>query len=211
MDPEDLLTPASSIWSTDAIFRKSLGTTNMTIDESEYPDRSRLTPMEMLDDHGEISPRYDSEVSPKRETLETNFHCDSGRKIANARLSDVLRTLFGSNGYTISVNANPSRAGVNAECNDYMTNCKEPRLLELSIRMRGILPLGKFIKVPSAAAYSDDYPRAKIYVACLEDTTNIDLNAQELPVTGVDSGKVSFTKLNFPDNFFDIVVSGYLL
>lgn len=78
--------------------------------------------------------------------------------------------------------------------------------------MRGISPvLHKFIKVPSAAAYSDDYPRAKIYVACLEDTTNIDLNAQEVPVTGLDSGKVSFTKLNFPDNFFDIVVSGYLI
>jgi hypothetical protein len=62
--------------------------------------------------------------------------------------------------------------------------------------------------VPLSTAYSDDYPHAKFCVACLEDTTDVDLKSQEVPIEAIDSGKTSFTTLHFPDNYFDLVISG---
>lgn len=66
----------------------------------------------------------------------------------------------------------------------------------------------ELMKVPTIAAYGDDYPHAKFYIACLEDATSVDLKAQEVPIEAIDSGKTSFTNINFPDNFFDVVISG---
>jgi hypothetical protein len=67
----------------------------------------------------------------------------------------------------------------------------------------------ELMEVPTIAAYGDDYPHAKFYIACLEDATGVDLKAQEVPIEAIDSGKTSFSNINFPDNFFDVVISGY--
>lgn len=61
------------------------------------------------------------------------------------------------------------------------------------------------------ASYADDYPHGKFYNACLEEIDkHIDLKSQEAPLEKVDGGKAPFHKLDFPDNYFDVVVSGYL-
>jgi hypothetical protein len=58
-------------------------------------------------------------------------------------------------------------------------------------------------------AYHDDYPHGKFYVACQDQfPDNLDLKAQECPLEGLKDGVSSFAKLDFPDNFFDIVTAG---
>jgi len=84
---------------------------------------------------------YDSkdEETVQRTTPEIEFKIKSERKIANARLCDVLRKLFGSNGFDLSYfEAHSRRVGVDATCKEYLMNAKQPRLLEISMGMRSI-------------------------------------------------------------------------
>jgi hypothetical protein len=68
---------------------------------------------------------------------EIDFRIHSERKIANARLCDVLRILFGSNGCAPNNHhAKSRRVGITPECKEYLFNCEEPRILEISLRLR---------------------------------------------------------------------------
>jgi len=59
-------------------------------------------------------------------------------------------------------------------------------------------------------AYHDDYPHGKFYVVCREKfPEDLDPKAQESPLEEVHSGVTSFTHLNFPDNFFDVITAGF--
>src|SRR5579859_7480242 len=64
--------------------------------------------------------------------------------------------------------------------------------------------------VPMLAAYGDDYPHTKCYVTCQKNVPeDIDLTAQEVPLQQVVGGQASLTRLQFPDNFFDLICAGY--
>lgn len=64
--------------------------------------------------------------------------------------------------------------------------------------------------VPMLASYADDYPHGKFYCVCLEGIDkDIDLKAQEAPLERADEGKAPFHRLDYPDNYFDVIVSGY--
>lgn len=97
-DTDDVLTPASSIWSTDAVYRRSL-IGNSIINKApiiEFTEAANAAKR-----HSDTtSSSKDHEGEPTSDSPEIDFHPETERKIANARLCDVLRTMFGSNGYT---------------------------------------------------------------------------------------------------------------
>jgi len=68
--------------------------------------------------------------SSKKSSPDIEFKIDSERKIANARLCDVLRKLFGANG----------RVGITPECKEHLMKAEEPKLLELSMSLRSTVP-----------------------------------------------------------------------
>ncbi len=60
------------------------------------------------------------------------------------------------------------------------------------------------------ASYAGDYPHGKFYCVCLGDIDKgIDLKAQEAPLERADEGKAPFHRLDYPDNYFDVIMSGY--
>jgi ubiquinone/menaquinone biosynthesis C-methylase UbiE len=62
---------------------------------------------------------------------------------------------------------------------------------------------------PAMASYADDYPNGKYYCCCSIDMVEeVDLKAQEVPLEELHVSQAPFAHLPFPDNFFDIVVSG---
>ena len=65
--------------------------------------------------------------------------------------------------------------------------------------------------VPMLASYADDYPHGKYYNVYLEEIDGgIDLESQEVPLERLDRARAPFDKLDFPDNYFDVVMSGYI-
>ena len=105
--------------------------------------------------------------------------------------------------------AHSRRVGVDAKCKEYLANAKEPRLLEISMGVRSIFYYWIYLIVaPMLASYADDYPHGKFYVTCVDKCENLNVETLDLPLESVVGGKESFSKLDFPDNFFDVVVSG---
>jgi len=61
------------------------------------------------------------------------------------------------------------------------------------------------------ASYADDYPHGKFYVSCIAPTTaDRGLPNLDLPLEEICGGKLSFTNLDYPDNFFDVIVAGFV-
>jgi hypothetical protein len=103
------------------------------------------------------------------------------------------------------------RVGVDATCKEYLANAKEPRMLEISMGVRSILN-NEYVLIiaPMLASYADDYPHGKFYVTCVDKCENLNVENLDLPLESVVGGKESFSKLDFPDNFFDVIVSGFM-
>jgi len=123
-DGDDLSTETTSLWS------------NTFTQATSFVAGSGFTKDESVDDSA-----YDSkdEETVQRTTPEIEFQIKSERKIANARLCDVLRKLFGSNGFeTFAFEAHRRRVGVDSMCKEYLANAEEPRLLEISLGVRSI-------------------------------------------------------------------------
>jgi hypothetical protein len=109
-------------------------------------------------------------------------------------------------------NANVRQVGVSEQCKEHLEKCKAPRILEVGIGLRSNISLSMMdlTVVPMLASYADDYPHGKFYTTCLEDIDDgIDLKSQEAPLERIDGGKAPFHKLDYPDNYFDVVISGY--
>jgi SAM-dependent methyltransferase len=150
----------------------------------------------------EEPPQEETETDvSKKSSPDIDFNIESERKIANARLCDVLRKLFGAN----------CRVGITPECKDHLMKAREPKLLEMSMSLRSTPSPGlRLIVAPSLAAYADDYPHGKFYVVCVAPLNESLDDKRDLPLEQVYGGLASFAALDFPDNFFDVIVTGSL-
>ena len=101
--------------------------------------------------------------------------------------------------------------GATEECKRHLRKFKAPKLLELSLALRSISHLTEIDVAPVLASYADDYPHGKYYVCCFEDAGEVDLSEQEAPLEELHGSQAPFTHLPFPDNFFDVIVSGSVL
>ena len=82
--------------------------------------------------------------------------------------------------------------------------------LRLRSRSDVLVSFSLLIQVPMLTSYHDDYPQGEYHATCLEKVGDIDLKAQECPLERLVSGKSSFTTLDFPDNYFDIITAGFV-
>lgn len=93
------------------------------------------------DDNGEMEAMREEVIEREGSSPAIDFVINSERKIANARLCDVLRTLFGSNGSISSVDRGRliiRTVGITPECKMHLKTAKEPRILEIALGLRGI-------------------------------------------------------------------------
>jgi hypothetical protein len=63
---------------------------------------------------------------------------------------------------------------------------------------------------PCLASYADDYPHGKYYIACMADVGDLLAEDRDVPLEAALGSQTSFANLDFPDNFFDVIVAGYL-
>jgi SAM-dependent methyltransferase len=92
---------------------------------------------------------------------------------------------------------------------DESAGTQTPR--DVNVSKKYPLPPGLRLTVaPSLAAYADDYPHGKFYVVCVAPLNESLDNKRDLPLEQVYGGQASFAALDFPDNFFDVIVTGSL-
>jgi Methyltransferase domain len=108
--------------------------------------------------------------------------------------------------------SNIRRVGITPECKEHLSKAKQPRLLEISMGVKSLPPIQSIlILAPTLVSYANDYPHGKFYVTCQDEARNIDLPSLDLSLEAIVGGQKSFSKLDFADNFFDVICAGLIL